>query len=136
MSHDGGNARASRTVILEGLPRQATEEKIQKRLGNAAGEMAYTEKEGFFDAVIVNDGPLATLTANASRSRRFADPRIVLDLGDAALLAGRERDRVGNLEAHGDRREFRWIVTGNAGAKLSLTLTNDPIGGETKEVSL
>lgn len=93
-------------------------------------------KAWIVDAVIVNDGPLATLTANASRSRRFADPRIVLDLGDAALLAGRERDRVGNLEAHGDRREFRWIVTGNAGAKLSLTLTNDPIGGETKEVSL
>jgi guanylate kinase len=31
------------------------EEKIQLRMGNAHGEMAYTKKEGFFDAVIVND---------------------------------------------------------------------------------
>merc|ERR1711939_826488 len=32
-----------------------TEEKIQKRLANAAGEMAYAEKEGFYDQIIVND---------------------------------------------------------------------------------
>ena len=32
-----------------------TEEKIQLRLTNVCGEMAYLEKPGFFDAVIVND---------------------------------------------------------------------------------
>ena len=31
------------------------EESIQKRLANAAGEMAKTKVEGFFHAVIVND---------------------------------------------------------------------------------
>ena len=31
------------------------EESIQKRLANAAGEMAKTEVDGFFHAVIVND---------------------------------------------------------------------------------
>lgn len=32
-----------------------TEEKIQTRLHNAKGEMAYKLKEGFWDAIIVND---------------------------------------------------------------------------------
>merc|ERR1719399_111362 len=32
-----------------------TEEKVQLRLKNAHGEMAYLQKPGFFDAVIVND---------------------------------------------------------------------------------
>ena len=32
-----------------------TEEKINLRLANARGEMAYLDKPGYFDAVIVND---------------------------------------------------------------------------------
>ena len=32
-----------------------TEEKIQTRLKNARTEMAYQDKPGFFDCVIVND---------------------------------------------------------------------------------
>ena len=33
-----------------------TEEKVQKRLAAAAGEMAYADKPGFYDKVVVNDG--------------------------------------------------------------------------------
>ncbi len=88
------------------------------------------------EAVIENDGTLPALTATGSRCRRFAEPRLVLEHGDAAIAAGRQRHRVRNLGPNGERQSFRWIVVGEAGTTVTLRLRNDPVGGDSKEVTL
>ena len=52
-----GRRRSHRRSGLRGVAGRGTEteEKIQTRLKNARTEMAYQDKPGFFDCVIVND---------------------------------------------------------------------------------
>lgn len=88
------------------------------------------------EATIVNGGRIAALSAISERTRRFATPRLHLDLGGGELVAGRTHLRADNLAGLGGRQEFRWIVTASPGTVLRLTLTTDFSGRDLSEVTL
>lgn len=141
----GGFANVDETTWIEADAREATfaahhaflleastwraDLRIEALIATPLGDDAFE-----IEATIVNDGALPALTATGERTRRFSVPRLVLSGAD--LLAGRDRQRVENLDPHGARKSFRWIVTGAPSTTVALQLTADPIGGETREVTL
>ncbi len=88
------------------------------------------------EATVVNDGDWPVLTATAQRSRRFSSPRWKLDVGAGAIVAGDPQGRTPNLDALGGRHELRWVVAADPGTVVTLTVTCDPVGGDTREVTL
>lgn len=97
----------------------------------ALGDGAYRLR-----AVIVNDGDWPTLCGMGDESRRFGGPRVRLETNGASIVAGDERTQLRSLDALGGKEELSWIVTGRPGTTLRVELVGDPVGHDSREVTL
>lgn len=120
--------QAAFVVELAGLaPRVSLQDLSIERLGTSLWEIK---------AAVVNEGVLPTSTAMGARSRG-ARP-VVVRLGTALekVAAGQRVAKVWKIPGSGGRHDLRWLVTGDAGDTIDVTLYSERLGEEVTSLVL
>jgi hypothetical protein len=86
---------------------------------------------------VVNDRYLSTNAAIGVRSRLPMRVKVELTLGRGqTLTSGRRIDYINALRGSGGRESYEWVVVGDAGSTLTLTVGSPHAGMTTQTITL
>lgn len=77
---------------------------------------------------VVNDGYFPTALAMGRQNRRVRPIVLTLDVAPQRVLGGQRVERVWTVAGGGERQKLRWIVTGEPGEIITLTVTSEKFG--------
>lgn len=84
---------------------------------------------------VTNRGELATRAAIGVKARRRVPMRLAIDLPEERVLSGQRLQRIQRLDARASQ-EATWVVRGDAGSTITLTLASPEFGTTPLTVTL
>ena len=115
------------TELAGMLPRVEVRELRVRAVGNGVTRI---------EAVVINEGDLATMTRMGAINNIPIPLNWTLDVGDdAALLLGEKRGQIERLESRGGQAKLRWLVR-TAAKTVKLTVTSPSIGTTSAEATI
>ncbi len=113
--------------ILERLPRVSIDDPQVKRLGTAVFEIK---------TALVNEGYFPTGLGIAQLNRTVGPLVVRLDVPLERIVGGQRMQQVWSIPGSGGRQELRWLITGTAGATVTLEVTSKKYGAWSFEITL
>lgn len=87
-------------------------------------------------AALVNDGFLPAGTRMAVRNRRALPFVVRVDLPEDRVVAGQRVAKIWSVAGSGGRNDFRWLVRGDEGSTVKITLFSAKYGASAMDVTL
>ncbi|MCC7292368.1 MAG: hypothetical protein IT449_09945 [Phycisphaerales bacterium] len=113
--------------LLGRFPKPVLEELKVKALSDHVFEI---------ESAVVNDGYLPTATAMGAQTRRVRPMLVTLELPLERIVGGERLSRFGSIPGSGGREKLRWLVLGQPGDPIAVTLTSPRFGNAQQIVTL
>ncbi|MEQ8768363.1 MAG: M14 family zinc carboxypeptidase [Planctomycetota bacterium] len=95
------------------------------------GSGLYTVK-----AVLTNDGRLPTAIRQGQMNREVLPVRVDLELHGQELILGEKMSSINSLDGRGGREELTWMIRGEPGSRVTLSVRSQKAGRARQEVRL
>lgn len=126
-----GRLVAEQTQFLVAVADRLPELKVEPPRVERVGTGVYRVR-----VAVVNDGFLPTTSAIGVKVRRLTPLVLRIDVPEHRVVAGEPVVRHPVIEGSGGRAEGSWLITGDAGSKVSVVLSTSLIGEHVIDLTL
>lgn len=88
------------------------------------------------ESAVVNDGYFPSATAMGAQTRRVRPILVTLELPLDRIVGGERLSRFGSIPGSGGREKLRWLVLGQPGDLVAVTLSSPRFGGAQQTITL
>lgn len=113
--------------LLGRFPRPVLEEPKVKALSAHVFEI---------ESAVMNEGYFPTATAMGAQTRRVRPILVTLELPLERILGGERLNRFWSIPGSGGREKLRWLVLGQSGDLVAVTLSSPRFGDAQQTITL